>query len=113
MDPECCQVTCYIVGVTYRLRTNQVAALYTKSVVRSYLENLMVLLLKALARADGLNRDDLLNKENLKQGVNPVNSNYTKKFYCVTTYNPGNPPMREIITKNWDILGKTKCLDHF
>ena len=29
-------------------------------------------------------------------------------FYCVTTHNPNNPPLREIITKNWEILGKTK-----
>ena len=31
-----------------------------------------------------------------------------QKFYCVTTHNPRNPPIRDIITQNWEILGKTK-----
>ena len=60
---------------------------------------------KALDRADIQNREDLLNKETLKQ---PINPSMPQKFYCVTTHNPANPPIKEIITSNWDILGKTK-----
>ena len=59
----------------------------------------------ALEKADNLNRDDLLNKETLKKHTDQTN---TQKFYCVTTHNPQNPPLRQIITSNWDILGKTK-----
>ena len=60
---------------------------------------------KALNKADNLNRETLLNKETLKQ---PTNPNPTQKFYCVTTHNPANPSIKEIISSNWDILGKTK-----
>ena len=60
---------------------------------------------KALDRADIQNREDLLNKETLKQ---PINPSMPQKVYCVTTHNPANPPIKEIITSNWDILGKTK-----
>ena len=60
---------------------------------------------KALHKADNLNREDLLNKESLKQ---PINPNPTQKFYYVTTQYPANPPVKEIITSNWDILAKTK-----
>ena len=63
------------------------------------------LVLKALEKKDNLNRDDLLNKEILKD---QTNHNTTQKFYCVTTHNPQNPPIKDIITSNWDILGKTK-----
>ena len=63
------------------------------------------LVLKALKRADTKTRDDLLNKEILTQ--KPA-QNRSQKFYCVTTHNPQNPPLRNIIPSNWDILGKTK-----
>ena len=76
--------------------------LITHFIHRGYPKHLVV---KALDRADSLNREDLLNKETLKQ---PTNPNATQKFYCVTTHNPANPPIKEIITSNWDILGKTK-----
>ena len=66
------------------------------------------LVLKALTRAESLNRDDLLNKETLTQGGTQLNDTVSKKFYCVTTHNPKNPPIRDIIIKNWEILGKTK-----
>ena len=66
------------------------------------------LILKALERAEKLERDDLLNKKNLKQGFSLPNKNDPQKFYCVTTHNPLNPPIRDIITKIWAILGKTK-----
>ena len=29
-------------------------------------------------------------------------------FYCITTHNPRNLPIRDIINTNWDILQKTK-----
>ena len=63
------------------------------------------LVLKALDKTDSLYREDLLNKETLKQ---PTNPNTQQKFYCVTTHNPANPPIKEIITSNWEILGKMK-----
>ena len=31
-----------------------------------------------------------------------------KNFYCVTTHNPNNLPLGDIISKDWEILGKTK-----
>ena len=61
------------------------------------------LVLEALERTDHLDRDDLLNKETLKK---PIDPNPTQKFYCVTTHNPQNPPLRQIVTSNWKILGK-------
>ena len=59
----------------------------------------------ALERTDNLKRDDLLNKETLEKHSDPTDP---QKFYCVTTHNPLNPPLRQIVTSNWDILGKTK-----
>ena len=63
------------------------------------------LILNALDKADSQNRNDLLNKKTLKQ---PTNPKPPQKFYCVTTYNPANPPIKEVIKSNWDILGKSK-----
>ena len=63
------------------------------------------LVLGALEKTDTLKRDDLLNKETLKK---QSDAKGPQKFYCVTTHNPLNPPLRQIITSNWDILEKTK-----
>ena len=63
------------------------------------------LVLEALERTDNLERDDLLNKETLKKLTDP---NCTQKCYCVTTHNSQNPPLRQNVTSNWEILGKTK-----
>ena len=63
------------------------------------------LVLKALERTKLLKHETLLNKETLKETL-PEPQN--KKFYCVTTHNPLNPPIRDTVTDNWDILGKTK-----
>ena len=63
------------------------------------------LVLGALERTDGLKRDNLLNKETLKNNSDPKSP---QKFYCVTTHNPQNPRLRQIITSNWEILVKTK-----
>ena len=58
-----------------------------------------------MERTELLEQKTLLNKETLKEHlVAPEN----KKFYCVTTHNPLNPPVQDTITNNWEILGKTK-----
>ena len=41
------------------------------------------------------------NKESIQQ---------TLMTLCVTTQNPRDPHIREIISESWDILGKTKTL---
>ena len=67
------------------------------------------LILKSLERMEKLDHKSLLDKQ-LLESTNLVNWNTTseKNFYCVSTHNPINPPLRDIITKNWEILGKTK-----
>ena len=76
--------------------------LITHFIRRGYLKHLVQ---KALEKADSLDRDDLLNKETLTRRPD---QKLPQKFYCVTTHNPLNPPLRQIITSNWDILSKTK-----
>ena len=66
---------------------------------------------QALAKSESLNRDDLLNKETLKQHT--TTPTMTQKFYCVKTHNPLNPPIKDTITSKWDILGKTKPPDSY
>ena len=67
------------------------------------------LVLNSLERAEKLDHKCLLDKQ-LLELPNPAHWNETseKNFYCVTTHNPNNPPLRDIISKNWEILGKTK-----
>ena len=78
---------------------------------RGYSKHLMP---SAYERSLSLNRDDLLNKELLKSTsleTEPRSTNTTNTkgtFYCITTHNPKNPPIREIVTKNWEVLQKTK-----
>ena len=68
----------------------------------------------AYNRSLALNRDDLLNKELLKStsvgnnNTSPQHKNNTDTFYCITTHNPRNPPIHEIINTNWEVLQKTK-----
>ena len=68
----------------------------------------------AYERSNALDRDELLNKELLKStSIDPVRplkqaTNTTDTFYCITNHNPKNPPIREIINTNWDVLQKTK-----
>ena len=38
----------------------------------------------------------------------PINKNNENYFYLVTTENPANPPIREIIEGNWTLLSKSK-----
>ena len=88
----------------------------------SYPKNLI---LTALDRATTLNRDEILNKDLLKKSLEDnilttptgnsdtshKNKN-TKTFYCITTHNPLNPPIRDIVSKNWQILGKSSGTRH-
>ena len=68
----------------------------------------------AYEKSLALDRDDLLNKELLKSTSigNTTATNQTTNpsdtFYCITTDNPRNPPIREIINTNWGVLQKTK-----
>ena len=89
---------------------------------RGYPKNLI---LTALDRATTLNRDEILNKDLLKKSLEDntlttptgnsdtshKNKN-TKTFYCITTHNPLNPPIRDIVSKNWQILGKSSGTRH-
>ena len=76
---------------------------------RGYQRNLIR---SALMRADLLERADLLNKQHLLKSnpiIHPTNTDLERStFYCITTHNPLNPPIQEVVLKNWEILGKTK-----
>ena len=94
---------------------------------RGYPKNLV---LEAMERASNLDRDDILNKDFLRKliadGQLNNNKNNTshhddtantedshKRFFCITTHNPSNPPIRDIVPKNWQILGKSSGTRHF
>ena len=67
------------------------------------------LALNSLERAEKLDRKFLLDKQLLEFPTQPIGTKHQKtNFYCVTTHNPNNPPLRDIISKNLEILGKTK-----
>ena len=69
----------------------------------------IALVTTALEKAEKLKRSDLLDKQLLESNKpRTLTPEGPKTFYCVTTHNPKNPPIRETITKNWEILGKTK-----
>ena len=74
---------------------------YPKRLVRS-----------SLQRADKLTREELLNKELLQTPITPALTTQTQTktdtFYCITTHNPLNPPIKDVVLKNWEILGKSK-----
>ena len=84
---------------------------------RGYPKNLI---LSSLKRSLELDMDTLLNKETLKVNSPPTTTvnekEHTTKsgptFYCITTHNPNNPPIKEIITKNWHLVQKTKTTRH-
>ena len=91
---------------------------------RGYPKNLV---LTALERASKLDRNDILNKDFLKKSIadgqlTPNNTpqrndtvgekNATKRFFCITTHNPLNPSIRDIVSKNWQILGKSSGTRH-
>ena len=68
------------------------------------------LILSSLQRADSLVLEDLLNKQLLRNAdLTPTRKNNSNDtFYCITTHNPLNPPIEDMVLKNWEILGKTK-----
>ena len=65
------------------------------------------LIITALKRALKLNRDDLLNKNYLIRSM-PKEPDTSETFYCITTHNPMNPPIVEIIKRNWELSERTK-----
>ena len=67
------------------------------------------LVTKALERAEKLERSDLLDKQLLSSNKQTaLTPEVNKTFYCITTHKAKNPPIREVITRNWEILGKNK-----
>ena len=83
------------------------------------------LILSSLRKSLELNRDTLLNKEALKgypatgpnatlvvSAPNNPKTNDGKTFYCITTHNPRNPPIKDIVTENWNLVQKTKTTRH-
>ena len=91
---------------------------------RGYPKNLV---LTALERASNLDRNDILNKDFLRKSIadgqlTPNNTSQhndtvgqkdvTKRFFCITTHNPLNPPIRDIVSKNCQILGKSSGTRH-
>ena len=83
------------------------------------------LILDALKRASELNREEILNNDYLRKSIadNNLMTNVpasnphgpkddSKRFFCITTHNPLNPPIREIVSKNWQILGKSSGTRH-
>ena len=79
------------------------------------------LILSSLKRSLDLDRDTLLNKEALKgtpNGIMPAQTstetlnNKGLTFYCITTHNPTNPPIKDIVTQNWHLVQKTQTTRH-
>ena len=63
------------------------------------------LILKALKRALKLNRDMLLNKNHLSRSTPKLTDTPDNDmFYCITTHNHLNPPIAEIVKRNWELL---------
>ena len=65
------------------------------------------LIITALKRAVKLDRDALLNKDHLSKSI-PDKKSASDTFYCITTHNPKNPPIAEIVKRNWELLERTK-----
>ena len=74
------------------------------------------LIKRALYRADQQDRDSLLEGRHGDIVNSPTDSTHDSNietspvdtFYCITTHNPRNPPLRGIITNNWELLLKSK-----
>ena len=45
-------------------------------------------------------------------GTNNTKTKSGLTFYCITTHNPANPPVKEIVTENWNVIQKTKTTRH-
>ena len=66
---------------------------------------------RAYHRAELLDRDTLIEKNSptkIAQTTPKTKQNDDPTFYLVTTYNPRNPPIREIVEKNWHLLERSK-----
>ena len=88
--------------------------LLTHFIRRGYPKHLV---LAALKKCIILNRNDLLNKDLLKEEnkntITPkLKAEGSNTFYCITTHNPQNPPIKTVVKSNWDLLQKTKTTRH-
>ena len=85
------------------------------------------LILTALERATKLDCNEIINKDFLKKSIadnnltpndtthnanTGITQNTPKRFFCITTHNPLNPPIRDIVSNDWQILGKSSGTRH-
>ena len=69
----------------------------------------ITLVQNAMTKAELHNRDELIAKNAPSYQRTLRNPNSTEpKFYLVSTHNPANPPLRNIIEQNWPLLNKSK-----
>ncbi len=66
----------------------------------------MDLLTDALLKANQKNIEDVVNTDNSTQTDDDVQQ---KTLYFIQPYNPSSPPMKDIITKHWPILGRSNA----
>ena len=64
------------------------------------------LVLTALTKAELQDRNTLLNKS--KTQTKPNDEDRDPSFYLVTTHNPKNPKLRDIVKETWPLLSKSK-----
>ena len=62
----------------------------------------------ALLKAELQDRDTLIAKDAPSSTSTPKTKTDDTKFYLVSTHNPCNPPLREIVEGNWSLLNKSK-----
>ena len=72
---------------------------------RGYPKNLVK---TALAKAELQDRDNLLLKNAPEYKRPNEEKDDETRFYLISTHNPANPPLREIIENNWSLLEKSK-----
>ncbi len=57
-----------------------------------------------------LQKVSTMSQEEASADTHPTGSPNTKKtLYCITTYNPQDPPIKDIIQKHWPILGRSNA----
>jgi hypothetical protein len=66
----------------------------------------MALLEKAASLVKALNRDELLKEAEIERDKED-----NDKVFLITTYNPNYHHLRELVYKNWDMLGKSPATD--
>ena len=71
----------------------------------------ITLVFESLMKAMDKDRDTLIRESvfniNNNDDVTQNDSDDNTKFYCVTTYNPKNPPLARVVSKYWPYLEKT------